>query len=76
MATAERDRAGGDENDLLTAFAQPHEVLGERFEPGAVQATGSAVDQQCRPHLDDDAPGFGDGRGRSSGIHKLAEYTV
>ncbi len=47
MAAAERDRAGGHENDFLPALAQPHEVFGQRLEPRAVEPTGGTVDEQC-----------------------------
>ena len=40
LAASERDRAGGHEHDFLAALAQAADVVGQRFEPGAVQPAG------------------------------------
>ena len=52
----QRDRAGRHEDDLLAPFAQCREVRGQRLEPGAIQATRGAVDEQRRADLDHDPP--------------------
>jgi hypothetical protein len=56
LTASECDRARGDDHHFLAATAQRREVLGERLEPRAVEATRRAFDEQGRPDLDDDPP--------------------
>ena len=61
-AAPERDRPGGDEDHLLAARAQAHEILEQSVKPGAIDAAGLRIHQQRRAHLDNDAPGGAQGR--------------
>lgn len=56
----ERDRAGGDDEDIGAALVQLGEVLGQCSEPGMAQAAAAAVDQQAGADLDDDAAEIGE----------------
>jgi hypothetical protein len=58
----QRDRAGGDEDHLLAAAAQPAQVFHQRLEPRAVEPPGFLIDQQRRADLHDHAPGGDEGR--------------
>jgi len=53
MATADRDRAGRDDDDVLVAAAATREVIDQRVEPGAVDLA-ILVDKQSRADLDDE----------------------
>ena len=54
MAAADRDRAGGNDNDLLPTGATAREVVDHRIEPGAVDLA-ILTDQKGRADLDDEA---------------------
>ena len=43
MTPAQGDRARGNEDDLLTAPAQPQQILDQRLEPGAVKSSGVLI---------------------------------
>src|SRR5271167_598831 len=53
MATADRDRPGGDEDHLLAAAAAPCDVVGECRKPRTADLAGIG-DQQRRADLDDE----------------------
>ena len=74
MTTAERDRTGRHENDLTPLSAQTHDIVDEALEPGAVESTRFAVDEQRRANLHYHATGaqqrVRSGSGGRSGRHE------
>ena len=46
LAAPEGDGTRGHQDDLLPPFPQPQQVLDERFQPAAIDATGFLVHQQ------------------------------
>src|SRR5258706_166460 len=64
-APPQRDSAGGHENQLLAALAQPQQVLDEGFEPGPLEVASAGIDQQRRADLDHNAARAHQGRVRS-----------
>ena len=71
LAAPERNGAGGNQDQLLAALAQPQQVFDERLEPGAIDPPALRIHQQRRAHLHDDAPCLHEGRCgiRTSGAH-------
>ena len=55
----QRDRAGGDDEDVGAALVQLGKIFGECGEPGMAQAATVAIDQQAGADLDDDAAEIG-----------------
>ena len=54
-SAAERDGAGGDDEQVSFVLVQGGDVGGERVEPVALERAGILVDKQRRADLDDDA---------------------
>src|SRR5580700_4666980 len=76
-AAPERNRARGHQDYLLPAPTQPQEILDQGLEPGAIDTSAVAVDQERRAHLHDDESRPAEGRCGigSAGGHMNENYT-
>jgi len=64
MATADRDRAGRDDDHILVAGAAARDVIDQRVQPGAMDLA-ILIDEQGRADLDDEPSRRGQRRGGS-----------
>ena len=69
LMPAERDRAGGDDDDFLAARPTGDDIVGKRAEPVIAKRAFARVDQHGRADLDDQAPCLG--KAVQIGCHSL-----